>query len=114
MAIEINLSGAKIYENASVLNGAVIHEDSDVHIDLSSSEISGQSKVLDNLEINSLLNMLEDKSTFMDKSSNEYMEIQRILKVKNWDKKEFITCIKKHLAEFSQGVLASIIANLLT
>jgi len=114
MAIEINLSGAKIYENVSVLNRAVIHEASDVHIDLSSSEISGQSKVLDNLEINSLLNMLEDKSTLMDKSSNEYMEIQRILKVGNGDKKEFITCIKKHLAEFSQGVLASIIANLLT
>ena len=81
MAIEINLSGAKIYENVSVLNRAVIHEASDVHIDLSSSEISGQSKVLDNLEINSLLNMLEDKSTLMDKSSNEYMEIQRILKL---------------------------------
>ena len=54
MAIEINLSGAKIYENVSVLNRAVIHEASDVHIDLSSSEISGLSKVLDNLEINSL------------------------------------------------------------
>ena len=111
MGIEIDLSGAKISENARVLNYTKVKGSNDVHIDLHSSEISGQTKVLEKLEISSVLNTLEDASATMDRNSSEYLEIQKLLKVRNWNKKDFIIRITKHLGEFSQGVLASIVAN---
>ena len=114
MGIEIDLSGAEIGGNVDLLNHTTVKGSNDVRIDLHSSKISGQANVLEKLEISSVLNTLEDRSAFMDRNSDEYMEIQKLLKVKNWNDHDLIKRITKHLGEFSQGVLASIVANLIT
>lgn len=50
----------------------------------------------------------------MDKNVDEYSAVQEILEVKQWSKKDFAKRVTKHLGEFSQGVLASVIANIFT
>lgn len=113
MGIKINISGAKISDNASVLNHASIKSNEDVDIELQDFEINGQAVLLDNLEINTFLEELNQEAQKIDENSDEYLEIQEILKVKQWNKKDFIKCIAKHVGDFSQGVLASVVANLL-
>jgi hypothetical protein len=114
MAVKIDLHNSKISGDTRVLNNTVIKGTDSVELDLHSSEISEQAKVLENLEINSVLSLLEDKIPFMEQNSVEYAKLQELIKKKDWKKNVFITCITKHLSEFSQGVLASVIANLLT
>ncbi len=112
MGPEINLNGSKIGGNARVLNNAAI-KNNDTHIELQNSEIYGKAIVLENLEIAPVLEGLKQKVKSMNQNSKEYSEIQNILGVQRWSKREFIKCITKHLGEFSQGVLASVVANLL-
>lgn len=114
MGIEINLSNLNISGEAEILNNAKINNSDDVHIELKSLDVSGRAKLLENIEINPLLEKLEQKAQFMDKNSEEYLEIEKILNRKRWDKDSFTGCLIKHIGEFSQGVLASIVANLIT
>lgn len=114
MGIEINLSGAKIDGRTRVLNCAVIRSDVDVCVDLQNAEITDDAVALENLEIDSVLNELRQRADFMDKSLPEYSAIQKILTGRHGNKKAFVQCIVKHLGEFSQGVLASVVANLMT
>lgn len=111
MGINISISGANISDNAGVLNDASINGSDDVNLELNDLQVSGNATVLEHLEINPVLEELNKKVLQMDKSSNEYSKIQEILKVKRWNKKQFINSVAKHLSEFSQGVLASIVAN---
>jgi len=113
MGVEINLSGLKISDNAKVLNNATIKNNDDICIQLHNSEIFGEAIVLDNLEISPVLEELKQELQSMNQNSKEYSEIQKILKVQQWSKKSFVKCITKHLGEFSQGVLASVVANFL-
>lgn len=114
MGVEINLSGATISKNARVLNHAVIRNGHDVRIGLQNAEITDDTVVLENLEIDSVLDELSQKSEIMDKSLPEYSAIQKILNMQHWNKKAFAKCIARHLGEFSQGVLASVVASFLT
>lgn len=114
MGIKINISNLKICDNAEVLNNAVISGHDDVEIGLHDLEINGQVQLLENLEINSILNQLNEKVCVMDKNTDEYPRIKEILAVKQWDKKKFYKCIVTHLSDFSKGVLASIVANCIT
>lgn len=114
MGINISLSDMKINDNAKVLNNASIKSNEDVSINLQSMEINGQAAVLNDLEIDSVLQELNKRIQKMDKNSDEYFRIQEILKVKRWKKKNFINCVIAHMGEFSQGVLASVLANFLT
>ena len=66
------------------------------------------------LSIENVLEELNHKTQSMDKSSKEYFEICEILEMQTGNKKELFKCITSHLGEFSQGVLASVIANLIT
>ena len=114
MGIEINLSGMKIGDNVRLLNDASIRGDGEVSLRLESLELSGQAAILDNLQIDSVLEELGKRVLQMDKDSDEYLRIQEILKRKQWKKENFINCVLKHVSDFSQGVLASVVANFLT
>ena len=114
MGIEINLEHLNISGNAEVMENAKIRNNNDVYIGLRHSDISERAKILNNLEIDSMLKELMRQAQIMDKDSIEYPKIKEILNVKRWDKTDFIKCISKHISEFSQGVLASIVANFIT
>lgn len=114
MGVEINIGNTKISGNARVLNETTIKNNSDVKINVLDSEINGQAVVLENLKIDSILEELKQKVGQMDKDSKEYLEIQAMLGAGQEGNKNMIERIKKHLLEFSQGVLASIVANMLT
>lgn len=111
MGVQISISRSKINDNAKVLNNTSVKSSEDVRLELKDLEIGGQAEVLEKLEINTILQQLGQEARQMDKNSDEYIKIQDILKTSKWDKDKFIKCIIKHLSEFSQGVLASIVAN---
>lgn len=113
MGIEIDLSDLNISGNAKIMENAKIRGSKDVHVSLKQAEISEYAKVLNNLEIDTLLSDLSQQAQYMDKNSSEYAKIKKIISVKQWDKNDFIGCIVRHISEFSQGVLASIVANLI-
>ncbi len=81
---------------------------------LNNLEVNGKAVVFDDLKINSILEELNASVQRMDKNSDEYYKIQDILQEKQWNEKKFIKCVKEHVSNFSQGVLASIVANFLT
>ncbi len=114
MGIEINLSDMKIGDNVRLLNDAVIRGGGEVSLKLDKLELSGQAVILDNLQIDAVLEELSNRVLQMDKGSDEYLRIQEILKRKQWKKENFINCVLKHIGDFSQGVLASVVANFLT
>lgn len=111
MGIEISLHDLKVSGSAEIMNGAKVRSNNDVHISLEHAEIKEYAKVLNDLEIDSVLNELSQQARTMDKNSVEYQEIRKIIGVKQWNKNEFVKCITKHISEFSKGVLASIVAN---
>ena len=114
MGIENNIGNTKIGDNARVLPDTSIRNNADVKINVLDSEINGQAVVLENLKIDSVLEELKQKVGQMDKDSKEYLEIQAMLEAGQESDKNVIKRMKKHLLEFSQGVLASIVANKLT
>lgn len=111
MAIRISINNSTITQEARVLNNVSIRDCDAIDIDISDTKIHGKAVLWESLSIEPVLNELNQKAVQMDRNSQEFEEVQKILQVKNWNKKEFIKCIVKHVAEFSQGVLASIIAN---
>ncbi len=114
MGIEININNTKINDKSVVLNKTSIRSKDDVKINVLDSEINGQSVVLENLKIDSVLEELKQKTEHINKNSKEYSDIQEILNIEQGNDKKIIERIKKHLLEFSQGVLASIVANRFT
>lgn len=110
MGIEIELSGLKVSGNAEIMDNAKIRKSKDVDITVRDTDIGENAKVLNNLEIDPLLDELMRESQKMDKRSPEYLSIQKILNVKGWNRDDLVGCVLKHIGEFSQGVLASIVA----
>ena len=100
--------------NAEIMERVKIRNSTDVHIGLKNSDISENAKVLNDLEVDSVLNELKQQAQSMDKNSDEYLKLKKMIDVKQWNKDDFIECVLKHTSEFSQGVLASIVANFLT
>lgn len=113
MGVEINIGGTKIGDRAEVLNSVFIRGNN-VKVNVLNSEINGQAAVLEDLKVDSILEDLKKAVQQMDKDSEEYLEVQKILRLGRGDDKSIMERIKKHLLEFSQGVLASIVANMIT
>lgn len=111
MAIRISINNSTITQDARVLNNVAIRDGADIDVDISDTKICGRAVVWENLSIEPVLNELNQKAELMDRNSREFEEVQKILQVKSWNRKEFIKCVAKHVTEFSQGVLASVIAN---
>lgn len=110
MGIEINLNDLNISGNAGVMGNAKISNSDDVHIGIQHTDIRENAKVLNDLEIDPLLDELKQQLQIMDKNSPEYQELKKILDVKKWNKADFLGSVLRHIGEFSQGVLASIVA----
>lgn len=111
MAIRISISDSIITQEARVLNNIAIRDNGDIDVSISDTKIDGRAVVWEKLSIEPVINDLSQKAKLMDRNSHEFGEVQKILQVKSWSRKEFIKCVAKHVTEFSQGVLASVIAN---
>lgn len=114
MGIEIDLSDLNVSDNAEIMDNIKIRNSDDIHISLKNLEISEYARVLNNLEVDSVLNELKQQAQSMDTNSAEYSQIKQIVNAKQWNKAAFVGCVMKHISEFSQGVLASIVANFIT
>lgn len=114
MGISIKMSGLDIGDDSKVFNNVVIKNNDDIDVELKDTRIFGGASVLSDLEIENVIKELNHEVQSMDKSSKEYSEICEIMKIPIWNKKEIFKCIISHLGEFSQGILASVIANVIT
>lgn len=113
MGFKMEIEGLSVGKDVELLNGATIHDAEEVDISVKNLDIGGKLSMMNDMEIKSMFSELKEKSLTMDRDSREYKEIQGILGVKHWDKKQFVDCARKHIADFSKGVLASIVANFL-
>jgi hypothetical protein len=111
--LKINITNNEIKDNARVLNGLRISGDAKAEVSLDANKISGDSRILENLDINDVKESIEAKIEEMDPNSTEYQELRRMLGIRNTDKKMWISKIQSHLVNFSEGVLAGIVTNLL-
>lgn len=114
MGISIKMSGLEVSDDSKVFNHVVIKNNEDIDIDLRNSKIFGHASVLSDLEIENMLKELNYEVQNMDKSSKEYSGICEIIKMQMGNKTELFNRIANHLGEFSQGILASVIANYIT
>ncbi len=112
MGIKINISDSNISGN--VLNNASIKSNDDVNIELAKLTVNKDGTLLNDLQIESIMQELSKDVEVMDKNSVEYLEVARLLESKNSDCNSTSKRIFKHIAEFSEGVLASIVANYLS
>lgn len=115
MSIKINLSNMKMSgESKASLETTLCNSYEDVQIDAPNMELTDRAVFSENLKIGATLDQLTQKAVLLDKSSREYADIQKILSIPRSNEKEISKHIARHIAEFAQGVLASIVASLLT
>lgn len=113
MGCKIDISGLKVGGDAEILDRVEIGEVDNIDINVKNLNVDGKMTLLNDLQINTLIAELREKSLSMDKNSKEYVGIQEILRKKKWNKADFIKQIGRHMASFSEGVLASIVAGFL-
>lgn len=112
MGIKINISDSKISGN--VLNNTSIKGNDDVNIELSKLEVNKEAALLNDLQIEAIMQKLSKEAEVINQNSDEYYEIKKLLENKSNDYNSLSKKIFKHITEFSEGVLASIVANFLT
>lgn len=113
MGLKIEINGLDIGGDAEFLNGARIEESGDIDISVKNLNIAGKLEMLNDLQLNALVTELREKTLSMNRNSEEYGKLQEILREKKWDKANFIKRIGEHIASFSEGVLASMLAGIL-
>lgn len=111
MAIKINISDVTMKDDSELMRGASFRGTQDVELEVSKLKLHQNAKVLEDLKIEPIIEELENVIVSMDKNSSEYLELQKILSVKDSNKTNILKMITKHIGNFTQGVLASIVAN---
>lgn len=107
MSVIINISDLSMSGNSKLLNDAKIHADSDVQIELSHLELMDYAEFLNGFDAETISTDIKKRISSMDKNSSEYKEIQNLFcsSKMNLDK------LKRHIAKFSEGVVAQVLAN---
>lgn len=113
MGCQINITGLTIGRDAEILNRAEIGGMDDIDISVRNLNVEGKLALLNDSQISSMIAELREKSSLLDKNSKEYRGIQEIIRKKKCNKADFIKQIGEHIATFSEGVLASIVAGIL-
>lgn len=109
MGVKVSFEGLTVGGDMEVLNGTRMNGAEDVDVEMENLIVRGKLSAMNNMEINSMMAELQERFLHMDRNSSEYREIQDILKVKRWNKRQFVERIGSHVVDFSKGVLASII-----
>ena len=109
MAIEIKVNDLHINGDSRILNKATLPENTSVRLDRIA--ISGNAVILDELNVAACCDAIQ--ATAYKMSASEYASIQKVLKKENSGKDCFLKALRQHLVSFSEGVAASVVANLL-
>ncbi len=113
MSIKIEIKNNVIKGNTKIGNNSKITEgfNSESTISINNSDIKGDISILENLEISTVFNQVKVCMRQMEKNSIEYQDLKLLLEEDKTNRVEILNHIKNHLANFAQGVLASVIAN---
>lgn len=111
MVIKIAIDGSEITGNSKVLNNLRGNGYEDVNINIKNTKIKDESMVLENVDLTSIMSSLETTLKNSNTMNREHILLREILVYKDNDSNILRNKLLKHLTEFSQGVLASIVAN---
>ena len=111
MVIKIAIDGSEITGNSKVLNNLRGNGYEDVNINIKNTKIKDKSMVLENVDLTSLMSSLETTLKNSNTMNREHILLREILVYKDSDSNILRNKLLKHLTEFYQGVLASIVAN---
>ncbi len=107
MDIKVKVVGSTIGgEGVSVLNGAKIYGNEN-----GTMYIASAINIPENLDCDAVLSELKRNMGQVDQESMEYSGLKKIIEKSYKDKKNILFEFKRHLINFSEGILASIIAN---
>lgn len=112
MSIEITLDNMKISGNAKVLNNANL-KNGDTVIRLTNLALDSNVEVLQDLNIDSFCSTIQGKMQSMDKSSEEYRQIEKLLNADRKNKPEFSKKLLQHVASFAEGVAVNILSSMI-
>ena len=108
MGVVINIEGNEI-KNSEIGNRMKIDGDAEINIKNNKSKYL---KVLNDVEINSLLDDIKQSMHGIDDNSIEYRELIKIIEdSKKKGKNVLIKEIVKHVGTFTSGVLQSVLAG---
>lgn len=113
MAVKITLEGIKASGNAKVLSNARIHT-KETEVELRNLTVDGNAEILQGLDIDDFCNRVMSSEVLSRMTTQEYASIQRILIQKDKKRATFLKGLAQHLLSFSEGVVASVVATLLT
>lgn len=114
MAINISIKNSNFRGNSRILNNATINSANSVDVQLDNVDTSDGTRILEGLNIVDVISELEKRKYSLDNNSEEYRDINRILLNKRLTRNDMLSLFAQHLGNFSQGILASIIANHIT
>lgn len=108
MAIKVSITNSKVGGKVSLLNGTSIRgQDDDIIINIDNLETRKKIEMLNDADISLILSQAESKS---DCDSPEYESLKEINDKKPADKRKLMDAIFNHLASFTTGTLANILA----
>lgn len=112
MKIDVSISNVKADKDLSVLNDAKLSEESDIKLQVIDTDIKGKLELLERIDVSSLKNDIYYDISMMDKDSEEYHRLLKLLSVSgDSDDKTFVKGLKEFLREFSQGFLAEFLSG---
>jgi len=112
MSIEITLDNVKISGRSKVLNNASI-KGGDAIIRLTNATIDSNAEILQDLNIDSFCSTIQEKLQSLDKSSEEYKQIEKLLNADRKNKPEFAKQLLQHITSFAEGVAVNIISSMI-
>lgn len=114
MAINIKLDDVSISDHAKVLTGARMSETADFDVQVEKVKVYGDAQFLTDMQIESVVKKAENALEEMPTSSPEYSSIRKIVQASKFkNKREVLRKIGIHLGTFTEGVLQSIIADVI-
>lgn len=112
MAIKINISDVKMEDDSKLMSNASFRGTQDVDLEARKLELHQNAKVLNDLKIEPVIEELENVIVSMDSNSEEYLELQKMLSaIQGSNRTNILKMLTQHLGNFTQGVLAGIVAN---
>lgn len=110
MGINIRLDGITIKDNAEMLTNVKIKKDSQLEVETKNVELCNKAKLLTDLEVEEVVNLVEKEMERMNTFSKEYDSLKGIVQNRNNRRNEII----KHLSIFTGGVLQNVISDVIS
>lgn len=110
MGINIKLDGITIKDNAEMLTNVKLKNNSQLEIETKNVELCNKAKLLTDLEVEEVVDLIKEEMKMMNTSSKEYTSLKQIVQNRNNRRNE----IMKHLSNFTGGVLQNVISDVIS